>query len=318
MTPSDNGATKPTVRLETITPQRAEAMLGLNVHNRPIRPRHVETLAQAIKRGDWKVNGEMIRLDGQNQLIDGQHRLLAVLEADMPIETYVARGFPTSVQETIDLGRGRSLGDALKLRGVQNYLILAAAIRKVWFYEQVGVAVPSNSFRMPTLQECLETLDRHEGLHASAEAVSDRKNGIGRAGKLMDASAICALHYLMSLADAGDADAFWEQVSFGANLESTDPVYVLRERLHRENSLTGARGVAPKVKAVFVVRTWNAYVTGETIQRLVFKAGGARPDRFPRIYGCPIVPLRELVGNKVIELTEEERELIAEEEVIAA
>lgn len=297
--------TKPVVKLETITPERAGELLQGNSHNRTIRQRQVDSLAVAIKRGDWVVNGDMIRLSPTGVLLDGQHRLWAILEADMAVETFVGYGFTDEAQETMDVGRSRTLGDALKLRGEPNFTTTAAAIRKVWAYETYGVPVVLNGHRNPTMQESLACLDRHPDLRAVIEGMSRNRysrdpNPIAKAGKFIDQSAIAALWYLMSLADSEDAYDFWRRLGGGYDLSETDSIYVLRERLIKEADEAGG-GIHPKVKIAFVVRTWNAYRSGEIIKRLVFSPGGANPDRFPRIDGCPIAPEKEVIGSMVID-----------------
>jgi hypothetical protein len=308
-------ARQPQVEVETITPARAKELLGVNTHNRHVKDRHVATLAASIERGDWQLNGEMIRLDTKGNLIDGQHRLLAVVKANKSIKSFVGTGFPVGSQETLDTGKARTLSDVLKLRGEANYAALGAAARKVWAYERYGLPLIVGSHRAPTIQEAIETIERHPGLRNSTDLIGGSgrlrevrgEPGYGgtRASKLMEISAVIALHYLMALADEDDANAFWEGVGSGVNLEATDPRYVLRERLIKELD-DPSGGIHAKIKVVFAVRAWNAWQAGESVTRFVFKAGGARPDRFPRIYGVPLEPKLEIVGNQVVERIEDD------------
>src|SRR5688572_11095199 len=125
---------EPRLSIETITPETAKAMLAQNTRNRHLRSKHVQHLAEAMRGGRWTMNGDTIRFNGNGELIDGQHRLAAVIESETPITTAVIRGLDFAAFDTIDTGAKRMAADALTIDGESSSLLLAASIGWHWRY----------------------------------------------------------------------------------------------------------------------------------------------------------------------------------------
>ncbi len=121
----------------TITPTEAKRMLEGNTNNRRLSKIRVRELAEAIRRGDWSLNGESLKFNGK-QLLDGQHRLHAVVEANKPIKTLVVWGLNPNVFLTLDQQKRRSVIDALHINGEENTKILASAIALVFDIRRGG------------------------------------------------------------------------------------------------------------------------------------------------------------------------------------
>jgi hypothetical protein len=74
----------------TITPKLAGDWLANRFERvRKIDPGHVAHLAEEIRRGRWESGRSTIVLGTDRKLIDGAHRLSAVIESDVSIETLV-------------------------------------------------------------------------------------------------------------------------------------------------------------------------------------------------------------------------------------
>jgi hypothetical protein len=67
------------VQVQNIGPSEASALLARNVSNRPLRPRYIESLARQMLDGYWQLVGDPIRVADNGRLLDGQHRLHAIL-----------------------------------------------------------------------------------------------------------------------------------------------------------------------------------------------------------------------------------------------
>lgn len=283
-----NGAAAETgihARLVELTPKLAHQLLQRNKHNRGIANARVEQYAADMRRGDWQINGEAIKVSRDGQILDGQHRLLAILEADTPIQTLLITGLPPETQETMDQGRSRSFADALKLRGEKSYATLASAVRLVCLYERDGVPFHDGGRKSaPSIAQLSRTLDRNPELRGSVEFA----RSIPR--PWLSQSVVAGLHHLFSIADADSARDFFRKLATGEDLSSTSPIYVLRERLIAEHADKASR-LNHRALLAFIIRAWNAYMDGETIRRLVFNPGGANPDRFPAVRGLvdPVV-----------------------------
>lgn len=262
-----------------VTPEMAEAILRGNERNRHVKQNKVEEYKGALARGEWMYNGDTIRVTTTGKLIDGQHRLIAISESGIPARCLMAiieDDVSFQTQATIDTGARRSFGDALQIEGMPYATTVAGATAVIWGYELDGVPVAGGRSVTPTIQQKYEVLSRHEGIHTSAP--------VGRRSTLVPASQAAALHYLFSTADSNDADEFFRLLKTGDGLSVSDPIYTLRERLTRESSRDTTQ-FSGRVMAAFVIIAWNYWRRGVELQRLQYRPGGARPDRFPRIDG---------------------------------
>ena len=107
---------KTTTQIETITPQIAAEYLTHNVaNNRTLRRELVEMLACDMANGAFKCTHQGIAFDDKGNLIDGQHRLNAVLLAQVPVQMMVTRGLQTDAINIIDKGAARSLHDTMAI-----------------------------------------------------------------------------------------------------------------------------------------------------------------------------------------------------------
>lgn len=115
-----------------ITPLYAAHLLERNTHNRPIKPRYVDWLAQQMADGKWVYNGETIIIGVDGTLIDGQHRLSAVVKSGCTIESEVIEGVDPATFHTIDSGTRRTAGDAFYVYGVKEYICSASVTSFYW------------------------------------------------------------------------------------------------------------------------------------------------------------------------------------------
>jgi hypothetical protein len=96
-----------------VTPDQAIQWLEGNTHNRPVNQAHVYRLAREIKAGRWRLTHQGIAFDTDGLLIDGQHRLWAVVEAKLPVVTRVYFNESPDNRLVLDSGQRRSNLDIL-------------------------------------------------------------------------------------------------------------------------------------------------------------------------------------------------------------
>ena len=99
-------------RVLTVTPAHAEKWLEMNTDNRRIRPSHVRHLAKQMELGRWMLSPEPIVFSPQ-RLLDGQHRLSAVLMSGCTIEASVALVQNEDVFRVLDQGVNRNNSDLM-------------------------------------------------------------------------------------------------------------------------------------------------------------------------------------------------------------
>ena len=97
MNPSEFGLT---VSVDIINPAEAKAYLKNNAMHRKIKQKRVDLYINEMVDGRWKLNGKALIFDSNGRLLNGQHRLSAVVQSDVPLTTVVIRGVDPSVLET--------------------------------------------------------------------------------------------------------------------------------------------------------------------------------------------------------------------------
>ena len=103
------------IKKQFVTPAHAAKWLEGNTHNRKLRQSVVERYARDMKAGRWQLTHEAIAFDQDNCLIDGQHRLWAIIEANTPAWLMVAYGVRAESRGVINGGLVRSTTDQLRL-----------------------------------------------------------------------------------------------------------------------------------------------------------------------------------------------------------
>lgn len=131
--------------VEEITPQMAEEYLSHNMVNRTINRNRVIAYSNDMKTGEWQLNGESIKFDDSGNMVDGQHRLSAIIRANVSVKTFVLRGVESGIS-LYDRGRNRSVTDTLIISGMNKALAdkSVVAISKI-YYRIYGISNTSDA-----------------------------------------------------------------------------------------------------------------------------------------------------------------------------
>jgi hypothetical protein len=276
----------PTCEIEEISPETAEKWLGLNHANRRLSDPVVEQLAGVIRRGEWMEDcTDAIGLDVDEGVINGQHRLTAIVKSGRSVRALVLRNVRPEVIKVIDQGRGRTFIQWLQMQGTYTSpTVIAPAI--LWLYRMnngLEVSVPT-AFK-PTIPQLLDLLNEHRNVQLSVAAANEAYKGI----QVINKGHLCAYHYSMSSVDAGLAEDFFIGLASGAELGEKDPVRFLRERLMKQNALDATRRVRNFVMDAWFVRAWELKRQDAEItdKQLDWKASGRNPEPFPKITDLP-------------------------------
>jgi len=118
-----------TAKVELITPEVAEELLKQNGHNRKQTKSNIKVIEKALVNEEWQVSGQTIIIASNGQLMDGQHRLQAVVNTGIPMYHLVCRGVASSVFTVIDTGKVRTGSDTLSIDGSGNSVKVASVIK---------------------------------------------------------------------------------------------------------------------------------------------------------------------------------------------
>lgn len=266
--------------VEYITPEQATLMLKNNPNNRKLQPFRVAKLADQMKRGAWRTNGSSIVMNGE-VLLDGQHRLSAIIESGLTFPFVVVRGVPPEAFYTIDTGRSRTLADVLLIKGEARSAALSAAVRLHIAFSSGAPAGVANVSRDWTYGELVEYAEQHPEIGRSIEFIEDLN------GKTpVSVGAIAALHSLFSLKDKSLADHYVESIMKGTRIEPGSIEEMVFGRLAGIASDYNRKMMTHRNKAELVVRGWNHLREG-TRPNSWIKVGGKTKKggkvKFPEI-----------------------------------
>jgi hypothetical protein len=249
-----------------ITPEIAAILLRGNKNNRPVRRPHLTTLVRAIQNSDWIMTGNGIAIADDGHLIDGQHRLMAIVEAKQPVESLVYIGISKEAFKTTDLGKKRGAADIAALMGFVQYVTVGCAATLLYLYDRRALKYGYGAASNTAIESILRA--NRSGLEYSAmvarKAVDLLPPGIG---------AFC--HFIFSRLDLAMADRFFDQLGTGADLSMRSPILWLRNRLIHNR---GDKAKLPRVTmAALVIKTWNRYRRGLSAVKLQWLASEPFP-----------------------------------------
>jgi hypothetical protein len=259
-----------------VSPARAEEILVRNTRNRNLRRDYVSKLAGAMTRGEWVVNGEPIQLAEDGTLLNGQHRLSAVVEAGVTVPMLIVQGLPAKSRQTMDAGTRRNLSDVLALHGEKDTTNLAAAIGLVHRYRN-GERMDKNGRTAPTPAEALLLLEREpeiRGYVAFARSLFRPTR--------MRVSVGAALAYLFDEVDEGEGTQFFELLRESDQQPAGSPIRALRSILDRTR-IHRSYKISNYILSGMTIKTFNAWREGRDIAVLSFRPGGATSEPFPEI-----------------------------------
>lgn len=104
--------------IQLITPEIAAKMLEKNISNRTISPKVVNQYAKDMANNKWSFSNDTIDFDKEENLINGQHRLSAIIKSGIPQEMTIIYGAEPNIN--MDRPRVRSAKDNLEIFSTVN------------------------------------------------------------------------------------------------------------------------------------------------------------------------------------------------------
>lgn len=269
-------------KVEEITPKKAQQWLASNTMNRRIRKKVVERYAGQMRDKEWQLTGEAIQFAKDGTLLNGQHRLLACIDAGVPFYSMVVRGVNESARPYYDTGTVRQARDALSMNGVPYASNIASAIRTIKGIESVEEdGAPLARIRWAKYTSHAEVLsfaqEHQPRLVRGAELVCHRDARLVCA----PSSLFIALYYIFAESNESRAEEFFEALIGGENLNKKNPIWHLRGALTRARPQLGKRITKANIpyKAAITAKTWNAWMAGKSVKMLRHGDG----EKWPKI-----------------------------------
>jgi hypothetical protein len=262
--------TLPTVDIAIVSPEMADVWLKNKAVNRTVKQGRVDQYARDMVAGEWKLTGEPVKFDMSQKLIDGQHRLLAIIKADTSVALFVARNLPDDVQPYLDSGTARTAADELSMRGESDPMILAASARlgcivdNDWLYggRKKGVVSKVEIYRW---------IEKHPEIRQSVFFV---RHGNSLKAPLPP-SVKCYSHFRFAAVDQDAADDFFDSLG-GLRFEPGSPIHALSSRIYQAN--VKRRKVEQIDWLSVLFRVWNAHRQGRELKMVQLKSPKIKPE----------------------------------------
>lgn len=262
--------------LVDVDPETATGWLSSRRKNRNINAAHVAFLAEQMERGEFVVSGETVVFNDKGEVMDGQHRLSAVVKSGKIITMLVVWGVPDSYFEVLGQGKSRNATDALAIGDHKNAALLASVARLSLRYTDTGFVT---KFVRPSIGQITKVIEQNPGMISSCHFIA----GAREVRSLMPPSAGAFAHWkLAQVSSEDEATQFMLKIATPSGMESTDPRFALNRMLTNLKMRGNAFGSHPEQPVALVFKTWNLWLGGRKVNLMTIKDG----EEFPTPVAC--------------------------------
>lgn len=255
-------------RIETINPNLASEYLSTMGKNRTLSTYKVDEYAKMMEEGLWMLNGEAIVFDKNNQLVNGQHRLEAVIKSGKDIEFLVVRGVESKCFLTYDNGKLRTAADVFNIDGIKNSSQIASIVRKEMVLEEDSSAVILSDKRKIKIPKAtlLERYKDNKETYDNAAHFAYNLNHKLNLFSLASIGAIVSYLEIWKGYERNDIEHFFKMLFQYKTTSDMNCLKYIRDKIV-SSSLNGAE-LKPKVKQNLVACAWNLYRENKDAKRI--------------------------------------------------
>ena len=253
-----------------MTPEWARDILSKhNKSNRPIKNTAVAKLIKAIQGGEWKLTHQGIAFDWHGNLIDGQHRLIAISRANATVPISISTNCDPSTFIACDIGTARTSSDVLSVNGVtkNDATIIGAAIGIVIRYMKYPSLVWVGKVAQVSHTEILDYYNHWYEWEPATKLVAKAYRG----HRFATPSNVLALIVLARNTghDWQTITAFAEGLGSGANLASDSPLLVYRNYLQHPGAKPHTATSIQQHRFACIIKAFNYYAQRKPLK--IFK-----------------------------------------------
>lgn len=192
----------------TVTPEMAREFLGHNIKtNRRKSKETINRYARIMRAGGWNLTHQGIAFDTEGSLIDGQHRLEAIIAANVPVQMMVTYNVEHRDGEafTIDVGKKRTTRNIIQMSGIEDdvYAYMSG-------YVAAYMRMKAGYRNQPEAAETIAYIDRHHDDLAKALDIIGRANGGGRDRMSVRVPLVLGVAVISALYRGESTEALWQ------------------------------------------------------------------------------------------------------------
>ena len=253
-----------TVSIKTITPIMASMMLEQTTFtNRKTDPARVLTYARYMENGQWKFNGDTIRINNIHGVVDGRHRLEAIKKSNTSQKCIVVTDIKPDAISWIDVNKPRSAGDVLTMHGAVNATKIASGIALYALYCNnywAGNSRKSDSYNKAAILSNDAILNEYQSRPEYWEGLKRYAERMYKSFRLLSINEIMGFIAYMEPYVGDDIYEFFNKLcTYKFNASEEKPIYIyVKTMMKNAQSVTK---YSTHIKRIFLVKTWNAYRT---------------------------------------------------------
>lgn len=252
------------MRVEEVLVTPALAAELLKGDNRPVRQVTVKKYAEDMKNGNWSLTHQGIAIDHEGSLIDGQHRLLAVIMSGVSVYMMVAYGASKESFSVLDAGISRTCSDSFALDGLKlkTSKLISTAIPLCFNYENEGNlhhAIRGGKYGNPVLV-IRDFKEKNPSIIASAEFAQTMPTRY----YLLRSSLTTFLHYQISK-KYSNAEEFLTPILTGSGVKDGTVIFEIRNVLINAKASTGQK-VRDELLVKKMIVAYNHFNAGRNLK----------------------------------------------------
>lgn len=263
------------IQKKLITPAKASELLQSNVKNRRPKTPVVLKYSRDMANGKWKEDTfELIKISKSGVILDGQHRLMAVVKSNTPIYFHVVEGVEDSVFDVLDTGSNRNASDVFKINQVKYSTTIPSIIV---FYDALTDNRKSRHGQVNAKKTNADLLVEYNLNPEKWDNIARESHTLyTQFGKILSTAFIGGFLAYFSDINSIDAANFMSQLCSGKNIQN-DCINQLRMRLVNEK--VSVNKLSNSTKQAYVIKCWNAFRTNKTMKILKYTPS---IDEFPK------------------------------------
>jgi len=246
--------------VKLITPDEAKNILRKNTRNVAVNNALIQKYAIAMRAGKWSLTGQGISIAEDGTLIDGQHRLLAILRSGIAQWMLVISELNYDATFNFyDTGRIRGASTILSLYA-KNAKVISACIN---FVHLLTISADTNHLRLSN-DQIVETYTLNPTIY---DRIAKDARSLYEHSNLVNTSLVAGMMaylVLIKLRDYEDVYAFFKQLMTGESDSQT--VKYTRAFLIRQK--TSTRQLKNEARLWLLIKTWNYYIDKKEVSNM--------------------------------------------------
>lgn len=238
-----------------ITPVRAQEMLGAHHYNAGCNPYSVRAKAKMMREGNWRFNPKAeIKIDRSGRLIEGRHRLRAVVAAHRTIKCVVREDLPEYPYEELPAWR------AVRAAGFSHSVEMSGLARRLLHEESTG------SMLLRRTEIHAEQVVARVKADALLREAAAAYRGRPWCTDFLTRGLFSYCWYKFHKADAARARVFFDKLERGNLLGENSPIFRARAGLMKLYAKRSCRSFQTQAKMLaLVAKAWALHLEGARV-----------------------------------------------------